>query len=93
MSSAGPSYGCPSCAWSESEEYDLSGGKDPVDEKGGAIDHQAATPPGSSRALAYPGRASIRIGGTMADTDCSKNTDRELWRGHGGGGGGGGSKL
>lgn len=46
--------GCTVCGWSEDEAYDLSDGKNPVDEKGGAIDqfggyHQA----GSSMALAY----------------------------------------
>lgn len=47
-------YGCPRCAWSESEEYDLSDGRDPVDERGGAIDQYGGYhPSGSSRALAY----------------------------------------
>lgn len=47
-------YGCASCGWSENEEYDLSGSKDPVDEKGGAIDQWGGYhPPGSSRALGY----------------------------------------
>jgi hypothetical protein len=47
-------YGCPGCGWSESEEYDLSDSKDPVDEKGGAIDQYGGYhPPGSSMALAY----------------------------------------
>ena len=40
--------------WSESAEYDLSDGKDPVDEKGGAIDQYGGYhPPESSMALAY----------------------------------------
>ncbi len=47
-------YGCPQCAWSEDEEYDLSSGKNPVDDKGGAIDQYGSYhPPGSSMALAY----------------------------------------
>jgi hypothetical protein len=47
-------YGCGECAWSEDSEYDLSNGKDPVDDKGGAIDQYGGYhPPGSSRALAY----------------------------------------
>ncbi len=47
-------YGCEECAWSEDPAYDLSGGKDPVDEKGGAIDQYGGYhPPGSPRALAY----------------------------------------
>ncbi len=29
-------YGCPGCGWSEDDEYDLSDGRDPVDE-GGAV--------------------------------------------------------
>jgi len=31
-------YGCPGCGWSEDSDYDLSTGKDPVDDRGGAID-------------------------------------------------------
>jgi hypothetical protein len=47
-------YGCPGCGWSEDSEYDLSEGKDPVDERGGAIDQYGGYhPPGSSMALAY----------------------------------------
>lgn len=47
-------WGCPECGWSESEEYDLSTGCDPVDERGGAIDQYGGYhPPGSSMALAY----------------------------------------
>lgn len=43
-------YGCPGCGWSESEEYDLSLGQDPVDERGGAIDQYGGYhPPGSAR--------------------------------------------
>lgn len=46
-------YGCPSCAWSEYEEYDLSDGKSPLDEKGGAIDQYGwYHPPRSSTAIA-----------------------------------------
>lgn len=44
-------YGCACCGWSESEEYDLSGGRDPLDDKGGAIDQWGGYhPPGSARA-------------------------------------------
>jgi hypothetical protein len=47
-------YGCPDCGWSEDSDYDLSGGRNPVDEKGGVIDQFGGYhPPGSSRALAY----------------------------------------
>ena len=47
-------FGCPRCGWSEDPEYDLSEGRDPVDEKGGLIDQWGAYyPPGSSIALAY----------------------------------------
>ena len=46
--------GCTACGWSEAEEYDLSEGKSPVDERGGAIDQYGGYhPPGSSMALAY----------------------------------------
>lgn len=46
--------GCVECAWSESPEYDLSEGRTPVDEKGGAIDQFGGYhPPGSTLALAY----------------------------------------
>lgn len=47
-------YGCPSCGWSEYDEYDLSDGRDPVDEKGVAIDQYGGYhPPRSSMARAY----------------------------------------
>ena len=47
-------WGCPCCGWSDSEEYDLSGDKDPVDEKGGVIDQYGSYhPPGSPRSLAF----------------------------------------
>jgi hypothetical protein len=47
-------WGCPGCGWSEYSEYDLSEDRDPVDEKGGAIDQWGGYhPPGSSMALAY----------------------------------------
>jgi hypothetical protein len=50
---SGP-WGCPGCGWSESEEYDLSDGRDPVDERGGAIDQYGGYhPPGSKMARAY----------------------------------------
>lgn len=53
----GPIYGpwgCPACGWSQYAEYDLSEGRDPVDEKGGVIDQYGSYhPPGSSMALAY----------------------------------------
>jgi hypothetical protein len=46
-------YGCPGCAWSEADEYDLSDGKSPLDEKGGAIDQYGGYhPPGSPTAAA-----------------------------------------
>jgi predicted nucleic-acid-binding Zn-ribbon protein len=46
--------GCPECGWSEAEEYDLSDGRSPVDERGGVIDQYGGYhPPGSSMALAY----------------------------------------
>lgn len=41
-------YGCPNCAWSEWEEYDLSTGKNPITETGGMIDQYGSYhPPGS----------------------------------------------
>jgi hypothetical protein len=47
-------YGCAMCGWSEDSDYDLSGDKDPVDEKGGVIDQYGGYhPPGSPRALAF----------------------------------------
>lgn len=46
-------WGCP-CGWSESEEYDLSGGRDPIDEKGGVLDQFGVYyPNGNSVATAY----------------------------------------
>jgi hypothetical protein len=49
----GNPYGC-WCGWSEDHEYDLSEGRNPVDERGGAIDQYGGYhPPGSSMALAY----------------------------------------
>lgn len=46
-------YGCPGCAWSEDGAYDLSDGRIPLDEKGGAIDQYGGYhPPGSSMAQA-----------------------------------------
>lgn len=46
--------GCIECVWSEAAEYDLSDGRCPVDEKGGAIDQFGGYhPPGSSLANAY----------------------------------------
>jgi len=45
-------WGC-SCGWSESEEYDLSGGRDPIDEKGGYLDQYGVYyPPGNFVAIA-----------------------------------------
>lgn len=50
---SGP-WGCPGCGWSEYPEYDLSEGRNPVDDKGGAIDQWGGYhPPGSSMALAH----------------------------------------
>ena len=47
-------WGCPACAWSEMDEYDLSMGKDPSDAKGGVIDQYGGYhPPGSPKAQAY----------------------------------------
>jgi hypothetical protein len=47
-------WGCPQCGWSESEEYDLSGGKSPIDEKGGVTDQFGVYyPPENSVAMAY----------------------------------------
>lgn len=46
--------GCIECGWSEDSEYDLSDGRDPVDERGGAIDQFGGYhPPGSTMAAAY----------------------------------------
>ena len=46
-------YGCPCCGWSEDSDYDLSGDKEALDEKGGAIDQYGGYwPPGSARAMA-----------------------------------------
>jgi hypothetical protein len=40
--------------WSEDSDYDLSTGKDPVDDRGGAIDQYGSYhPPGSTMAFAY----------------------------------------
>lgn len=47
-------WGCPDCGWSESEQYDLSEGRDPIDEKGGVTDQFGGYyPPENSVALAY----------------------------------------
>lgn len=47
-------YGCTKCGWSEDSEYDLSKGKSPLDETGGAIDQYGGYhPSGSSMARAY----------------------------------------
>jgi hypothetical protein len=47
-------FGCPGCGWSEYEEYDLSDGRDPLDEKGGVLDQWGVYyPSGNSVALAY----------------------------------------
>lgn len=41
-------WGCTVCGWSEMPEYDLSEGKDPIDEKGSMIDQYGGYhPPGS----------------------------------------------
>lgn len=46
-------WGCPGCGWSESDEYDLSAGQNPVDARGGAIDQYGGYhPPQSRTALA-----------------------------------------
>lgn len=45
--------GCPACGWSEAPEYDLSEGRSPVDERGGAVDQYGGYhPPASSMAKA-----------------------------------------
>lgn len=47
-------YGCPACGWSESPEYDLSEGRDPVRADGSAIDQYGGIhPAGGSMSLAY----------------------------------------
>jgi hypothetical protein len=47
-------YGCPGCGWSEDSDYDLSTGKDPVGDRGGAIDQYGSYhPSGSTMAFAY----------------------------------------
>jgi len=47
-------WGCPNCGWSEDEEYDLSTGRDPIDEKGGVLDQFGVYyPPGNFVARAY----------------------------------------
>lgn len=47
-------WGCINCGWSEDPAYDLSKGRDPVDEKGGVIDQFGGYhPAGSSMALGY----------------------------------------
>lgn len=68
-------WGCTQCAWSESEEYDLSDGRSPVDAKGGVIDQYGRYhPPGSSLALAYrlaepPGLAAVDAEATNPKRD------------------------
>jgi hypothetical protein len=50
-------YGCPQCKWSESEEYDFSTDKNPIDERGGVSDQYGGYyPPGSLTALAHARR-------------------------------------
>ena len=47
-------WGCAACGWSESETYDLSEGKDPIDERGGVTDQFGNYyPPGNTVSLAY----------------------------------------
>lgn len=47
-------YGCPGCGWSEDEKYDLSEGRNPIDEKGGVLDQFGVYyPAGNSVAEAY----------------------------------------
>lgn len=56
-------WGCPACGWSESEEYDLSGGRDPLNADGGVLDQFGMYyPPGNSVSLAY------RIARSITDT-------------------------
>lgn len=55
--------GCCECGWSEDGDYDLSDGRSPLDEKGGAIDQFGGYhPPGSLTAAAF--RLAEREGGT-----------------------------
>lgn len=44
-------WGCTVCGWSEMPEYDLSEGKDPIDEKGGMIDQYGGYHPAGSFSL------------------------------------------
>jgi predicted RNA-binding Zn-ribbon protein involved in translation (DUF1610 family) len=47
-------WGCSGCGYSESEEYDLSGDRNPVDEKGGALNQFGVYyPSGNTMATAY----------------------------------------
>lgn len=47
-------YGCPRCGWSEYPEYDLSEGRDPIDEQGGVVDQWGVYyPSGNTVAVAY----------------------------------------
>ena len=56
---------CVVCGWSEDEDYDLSEGRNPVDERGGVIDQFGGYhPPGSSMALAYRLAEDFDKGGT-----------------------------
>lgn len=41
-------WGCPGCAWSESEDYDLSNGQSPFDSRGGMIDQYGHYHPAGS---------------------------------------------
>lgn len=46
-------WGCHDCGWSESEEYDLSGDRNPIDAKGGYTDQFGMYyPPGNPLAIA-----------------------------------------
>lgn len=49
-------WGC-ECGWSESEEHDLSGDRDPIDDKGGYLDQYGVYyPPGDPVAIAMRSR-------------------------------------
>lgn len=41
-------HGCPTCAWSESEEYDLSEGQSPIRDDGGVVDQYGGYWPAAS---------------------------------------------
>lgn len=65
-------WGCVDCGWSESEEYDLSGGRSAIDEKGGVMDQFGAY---------YPAENSVAIAYRMAEAVGLKELDVvRLWK-------------